>query len=200
MLKESCPIQVFADKLRRRSEESTRNAQKNSSTLSVEKTTDAICRIVESIAKEDGLWIDFVDISSLGTPLPSGVENDVYLSADGNFVYKVNNLMTSKNILRLFDRLLLHNAVFPQTAYQLQGFTGFGNGSVYPVIRQDFIVYDREATPIEIDTYMSALRFDKIEEAKYANGAIEVSDLHPRNVLRDIDGDIFVVDAEFRKI
>lgn len=83
MLKESCPIQVFADKLRRRSEESTRNAQKNSSTLSVEKTTDAICRIVESIAKEDGLWIDFVDISSLGTPLSSGVENDVYLSAGG---------------------------------------------------------------------------------------------------------------------
>ena len=200
MLKESCPIEVFADKLRRRSEESAGDAQKNSRALSAELTADAMSRIAESIAKEEGLWIDFIDISALGTPMPSGAENDVYLSADGNFVYKVNNLMTSRNVLRLFDRLMLHNVVFPQTAYKLSGFTGFGNGSAYPVLRQDFVVYDREATPVEIDTYMSALGFDKVGEVTYTNGAIEVSDLHPRNVLRDIDGDIFVVDAEFRKI
>lgn len=201
MLKESCRIEVFADKLRERSEESTRNAQENSSALpQQELTADAVSRLAESIAKENGLWIDFCNISSLGTPLPSGVENDVYLSANGNFVYKVNNLMTSRSIIRLFDRLILHNTIFPQTAYELQGFTGFGNGSVYPVLRQNFIVYDREATPIEIDTYMSALGFEKIEATKYVRDKIEVSDLHPRNVLKDVDGDIFVVDAEFRQV
>ena len=144
--------------------------------------------------------MDFFAISSLGIPLPSGMENDVYLSADGKSVYKVNNLMTSRSIMRLFDRLLLHNAIFPQTAYELQGFTGFGNGSIYPILKQDYIVYDREATPIEIDTYMSAIGFDKVGEAKYVNGTIEVSDLHPRNVLRDVDGDMFVIDAEFHRV
>ncbi|MCH5174864.1 MAG: hypothetical protein J1F40_03165 [Prevotellaceae bacterium] len=200
MLKESCRIEVFADKLRRRSEESTGNAQKNSGALPQQVTADAVSHIAEAIAKENGLWIDFHNITSLGTPLPSGVENDVYLSANGYWVYKVNNLMTSINLLKLFDRLILHNTIFPQTAYELQGFTGFGNGSIYPILRQNFIVYDREATPIEIDTYMSALGFEKVEDTKYTKDNIEVSDLHPRNVLKDIDGDIFVVDAEFRQI
>lgn len=55
MLKESCRIEVFADKLRRRSEESAGNAQENSSALSSkELTADAVSRLAEAIAKEDG--------------------------------------------------------------------------------------------------------------------------------------------------
>ena len=90
--------------------------------------------------------------------------------------------------------------IFPQTGYELYGFTGFGNGNVYPVLRQNYIFGAEYATPIEIDTYMSALNFEKADEASFTNGKIIVSDLYPRNVLKDGDGDLYVVDAEFRKV
>ncbi len=48
--------------------------------------------------------------------------------------------------------------------------------------------------------YMAAIGFQKISESKYSNGIVEVSDLHPRNVLRDSEGDIYVIDAEFKKM
>ena len=46
---------------------------------------------------------------------------------------------------------------------------------------------------------MSALGFEKVDEATFTNGEVIISDLYPRNVLKDKDGDLFVVDAEFRK-
>lgn len=48
--------------------------------------------------------------------------------------------------------------------------------------------------------YKAAIGFQKISESKYSNGVVEVSDLHPRNVLRDSEGDIYVIDAEFKKM
>lgn len=199
MLEESCPIEVFAAELRRRIQESSGDAQKNLQTLSGSDTKIETV-IAENLAREKGMWVEFSQIVLLGTPFPSGVENEVYLNSHGNLIYKVNNLMTSKSLLSLFDRLILHNSIFPQTFYLLSGLTGFSNGSIYPILRQDFILNEREATPIEIDMYMAAIGFQKISEAKYSNGVVEVSDLHPRNVLRDSEGDIYVIDAEFKKM
>lgn len=198
MLKEDCSIEVFADKLRIRSSESTRNAQEDCSVISRELDAREQALLVEEIAKNEGACIDFPNVFELGTPFPSGVENDVYLNENGKKIFKVNNLMTSKSILSLLDRIILHNTIFPQTAYKLHGFTGFGNGSVYPVLCQDFVYSEREATPIEIDMYMSAIGFNKIDDAPYQRDEIIAFDLKPRNVLRDKDGDIFVIDVDFR--
>lgn len=198
MLEEGCPIEVFAVELQRRIQESSGDAPENSQTLSsLSLEKEAV--VAEKLARSKGLWMDFSGINNLGTPFPSGVENDVYLNPHGNVIYKVNNLMTSKMLLSLFERLLLHNAIFPQTSYQLKGFTGFGKGSIYPILRQDFIPNEREATPIEIDMYMSAIGFQKIANGRYSNGSIEISDLFPRNVLRDFEGDLYVVDADFKE-
>lgn len=50
-------------------------------------------------------------------------------------------------------------------------------------------------------TYMAALRFDKTtEEGRFTNGKYEAWDLLPRNVLVDAEGDIFVVDAEIKRL
>lgn len=198
MLKKGCSVEECADRLRSRIIEGTGNAQTDSNFISITQSISQEGLLVESFAKEMGLWIPFSDIIALGTPMPSGVENEVYLNADGNMIYKVNNLMTSKSVMNLLERLKKHNQLFPQTGYTIMGFTGFGNGNVYPVLCQNYIIADREATPIEIDTYMAALGFDKIEEAKYTNGNTEVSDLRPRNVLRDNEGDLFVIDADFK--
>ena len=47
---------------------------------------------------------------------------------------------------------------------------------------------------------MAALGFTKIEEGRYSNNNYEVWDLLPRNVLRDADGDIYVIDAEIKTL
>ena len=69
-----------------------------------------------------------------------------------------------------------------------------------PVLQQDLVKNAAPATPIEIETYMAALGFSKKNnEGRFANGTYEVWDLVPRNVLKDKDGDIYVVDAEIKK-
>ena len=133
-------------------------------------------------------------------PLPSGNENNVYLNTDDGFVYKVNNLMTSKGILPLFERIRLHNRIFPSSRYEFVGFTGFDGGGVYPIFRQGYVNEGVPATPEEIDGYMRSLGFGRVDESTYSDGYVTVSDLRPRNVLRDADGDMYVIDAEFRAV
>ena len=53
----------------------------------------------------------------------------------------------------------------------------------------------------ENDIYVAALGFEKADgEGRFSNGSFLVWDLIPRNVLVDRDGDIFVVDAEIKRI
>ena len=112
MLEKNCAIEVFADKLRRRSSEDQSNAQGDSSKLSPSQLIDIDNSAAEALAKEMGLWLDFMEISNLGMPAPSGMENEVYLNSEGNLVYKVNNLMLSHSVSEFLNRLLLHNAYF----------------------------------------------------------------------------------------
>ena len=52
---------------------------------------------------------------------------------------------------------------------------------------------------IEIETYMAAIGFTKISnDGRFSNGEYEVWDLVPRNVLKDKEGDIFIIDAEIK--
>ena len=156
-------------------------------------------RTAESYAKENNIWIPITKVFSLGVQGQSGNENDTYFSSDG-YVYKVNNLMNSGVILSLFERLLLHNKIFPETAYELVGFTGFDGRGIFPILKQKAINNPTIATPSEIESYMTSIGFSKIDESTYKNNEIIISDLSPRNVLKDCDGDIYIVDAEFTKI
>ena len=132
----------------------------------------------------------------LGVPGPSGNENDTYVSND--LVYKVNNLLNSGSILRLLEKISWHNILFYDTFYTLYGFTGFDGRTVMPILQQRLVKNAGLATPIEIDTYMAALGFTKLDEGRYANTDFEVWDLIPRNVLKDGSGDIYVIDVEIR--
>lgn len=68
-----------------------------------------------------------------------------------------------------------------------------------PILQQRLVKNATLATTIEIDSYMAALGFTKLNnEGRYANADFEVWDLVPRNVLVDAEGDIFVVDAEIK--
>ena len=152
----------------------------------------------ESYAKQNGLWLPMERVFDLGVPGPSGNENDTYVADDA--IFKVNNLLNSGSLFRLLDKLKMHNEIFPETYYRLHGFTGFDGRTIMPILWQRRVA-DAEPTPqIAIDTYMAALGFNREgETGRYTNGTYTVWDLVPRNVLRDRDGDIYVVDAEIKR-
>ena len=188
-------IQEIANELHRLCsvyEAESGNGQTNGSRLEIEQ------RITERFAKSNGLWIPIDSIFDLGVPGPSGNENDTYVAE--NTIFKVNNLFNTGSITGLLSKVLLHNQIFPNTAYELHGFTGYDGRSVMPVLRQNRVSNAKPATQVMIDTYMSALGFTKnSSEGKYHNGQYIVWDIVPRNVLTDIDGDMYVVDAEITK-
>ena len=156
-------------------------------------------RVAEQYAKSARMWIPMDEVFDLGTPGPSGNENDTYVAKDS--IFKVNNLLNSGSIHSLLDKIILHNFVFPNTAYKLIGFAGYDARSVMPVLEQERICNAHPATQILIDTYMSALGFTKEnDEGRYSNGTYVVWDVVPRNVLVDADGDMYVVDAEIKKL
>ena len=193
---ENSRITAIADELARLCaihETQLRDSQADVSLFEVEQ------RAAEQMAKAGGYWIPMMDIFDLGVPGPSGNENDTYVA--DNIIYKVNNLLNSGSIVALLKKILMHNLLFPDTAYSFYGFAGFDGRTVQPVITQSRIADAHPATQIMIDTYMAALGFEKTtQEGRFSNGAYEVWDLVPRNVLVDEDGDIFVVDAEIKHI
>ena len=88
------------------------------------------------------------NVFDLGVPGPSGNENDTYFS--GECVYKVNNLLNCGSILRLLDKVKIHNEIFPDTFYQLYAFTGFDGRTVMPVLTSLFIALLFSKAPISI--------------------------------------------------
>ena len=192
---ENSRIESIADELRRRCGIHETQSGAGKTTLSL---ADVEAQVAEAYAKENGLWVPMERIAELGTPGMSGNENELYVSDD--IIFKVNNLMNTGSILALLEKALMHNELFPETFYRLYGFTGFGGRSVYPILQQD-LIKEADSTPqIAIDTFMAALGFDKEDRpGRYSNNRYLVWDLLPRNVLRDKDGDLFVVDAEIKR-
>ena len=93
-------IEAIANELRRRCE--LYEAQLGDSQPYV-SPFEAEQRVAEAFAKEKGLWLPMNNVFELGTPGPSGNENDTYVSDD--MIYKVNNLLNSGSILRLLDKV-----------------------------------------------------------------------------------------------
>lgn len=166
------------------------------SSINVAEINEREKRIAEQWAKNNGCWISFCDIFSLGMPGPSGSESDTYISCDG-FVYKVNNLMHCyDSILITLEKFIHYNMLFPDVAYTFVGFTGFEGRTIMPVFRQRYIKGCVPATNNEIDCYMAALGFEKESLGVFYNKDFRVSDVLPKNVLKDESGDVFVIDIE----
>ena len=102
------------------------NSQQNVTRFKTEQ------RSAEQMAKSQGYWIPMMEVFNLGVPGPSGNENDTYVN--DKVIYKVNNLLNSGSITALLHKVLMHNAVFPDTAYSFYGFAGFDGRTVQPVI------------------------------------------------------------------
>ncbi len=89
---------------------------------------------LENCVTEQNLWIKDIDFSQY---VSEGAEQRVYLK-DSEHVIKLNDAIYYSCWADYFRNLLLHNFFFPDTAYQLIGFTK-ESGHLYAAVKQAFV-------------------------------------------------------------
>lgn len=109
--------------------------------------------------------------------------------------YKRNNLNYYPTWLAYFNNLLLHNWLFPETAYTFQGLMDV-DGMLQSVVSQKAVQGIRGALPAEVAAYLTPFDFVALPNHNYLHRAtgIVVGDLHTRNVLVAPNGQLLVFD------
>lgn len=135
-------------------------------------------------------WFDFGCVE--------GGEHQIF-QMNGYF-YKRNNLAFHTSYLEYFERLVLHNWLFPDTAYQFEGVQWVTENEspaqLRPVVTQKALRGVRGATRAEVEAEMSRMGFVRRYEDNYFHPALSlfVDDLHDQNVLVDATGDLLIFD------
>ena len=76
---------------------------------------------LKTYATKNGLWFD--NLPNDFIYLTKGGESKVYLDQDGLNVFKINDAVYYATWAEYFTSLVIHNLLFPNTAYDLIGFT-----------------------------------------------------------------------------
>ena len=148
---------------------------------------------LKDLSIQQGCWIDK---DTLGTYSDRGSENEVYASLDSKHVYKLNDFRYSDdNLSPFFERISVHNELFPDCEYTFLGFAENRDGKVCAVLRQPFILSQREATQQEIDEELVWLGFHKELDGYFTNGDYDIFDAVPNNVLKGEDGHLYFIDT-----
>ncbi|MGN1154792.1 MAG: hypothetical protein ACI4TK_01300 [Agathobacter sp.] len=135
-------------------------------------------------------------------PIGKGKDSIVYNSNDGNNVIKVS---FGKNKEKKFspdiDAVNLFNAVFPNTRYEILGY-GEIDGKFVKFLKQPSVRFSENPTVSVEDRidYMRNLGFEPInkEKSAFSNGELVVADVQKGNIVRDVNGEIRVIDADVK--
>lgn len=141
-----------------------------------------------------------------------GAEHQVFYDENsGRWFKRLYACVNGSTLGDYFDRMLLHAAVFPETAYRLEGFTiNPKSRFLAPVVSQPHVAVDIGQPPVskeETDSLMAdlgfvpvRLRYDGVVDDGYRAyhlpcPGILAHDLHDENVVRmDPGGELAVID------
>jgi Serine/Threonine/Tyrosine Kinase found in polyvalent proteins len=145
-------------------------------------------------ARKEGLWLE--SLPGDCQYLTEGGESKVYLNEDGRSVVKINDAGYYATWTEYFNSLLLHNLLFPTTAYSLIGFTEF-DGKLFAMMRQPF-VEGEQAVLEHIEEFLKFNGFNKIRRQDYYNSelGLALEDMHDENVIANA-GVLFFIDTVF---
>lgn len=167
----------------------TRTSSKNSNTKHFKKQETEKLEIYIS---EKNLWkeIDFSQYVS------EGAEQKVYLK-DSEHVIKLNVAIYYESWKDYFCNLLLHNYFFPDTAYNLIGFTKFQD-VVYAVVEQSYVEITEPTDLNIVRKFLKQNGFQNNRNNDYFNSelGIIIEDLHDENVLTR-NGILYFIDTVF---
>lgn len=156
---------------------------------------------IERWAKAVGLWTADVEQSlpqTLGEQIAEGGEAKVY--DHGATLIKSIGLDYFIQPVFALDRIVLHNAYFPETRLTVLGFGRDSRGEFNIIAEQPFID-GQPVSDAEIADYMWQMGFE-LKNARnwtYATPDIYLSDMHDENVIRsNRTNTIFVVDCDIR--
>jgi len=96
-------------------------------------------RFVKALATKDDYWVN--ELPGRESYLARGGEARVYLHHDRKSVIKINDGVYYATWLEYFNSLVIHNLLFPATAYAFVGFTLIGE-VLHVVLKQPFITSD----------------------------------------------------------
>ena len=134
---------------------------------------------LEDYISEKNLWIK-IDLSQY---VSEGAEQKVYLKDTEN-VLKLNDSIYYNSWKDYFYNLLLHNYFFPDTAYNLIGFTK-DNDILYAVVQQSYVSITSNTDLNEVKEFLTLNGFQNNRNNDYYNPELGIilEDLHDENVL-----------------
>ena len=135
---------------------------------------------LENFISEKNLWINDIDFSQY---ISEGAEQRVFLK-DANHVLKLNDAIYYSFWKDYFNNLLFHNFFFPDTAYQLIGFTK-ENTILYAVVQQSYVAITQNTDLEQVKAFLGSNGFINTRNNDYFNPylGIILEDLHDENVL-----------------
>ncbi len=128
-----------------------------------------------------------------------GGEHQIF--QENGYFYKRNNLAFHTSYFEYFERLIMHNWLFPDTLYWFEGFMLVSEDpddepQLRPVVTQKALLAVRGANRDEVEAEMNRMGFLRRYEDNYVNPdqTIFIEDLHDQNVLMDSTGDLLIFD------
>lgn len=159
---------------------------------------------IEIWAKKHFYWVNNTnkDLQKrYGDKLASGCEAVVYFDEENKQVIKAQSTWTYSTLKEKLEAILLHNYIFPDTAYTLHGFGLSKNGEFQVLVTQPYIYSnDIKLSQLEINQFALKIGFKKDTEGNhnYTNGNIKLRDLHNENIMMDHWGNVRVIDNIIR--
>lgn len=151
--------------------------------------------LIEEYCNRNHFWYELLPNEE--RYLTRGGEAKIYLHPDNHNVVKVNDAIYYATWLEFLNSLLLHNVLFQNTYYSLEGFLKV-EGSLAAVLHQAFVVSD---APAEIDDIKKFLEFNGFENTKrndyyHKELSLILEDMHDENVIVNSDT-LFFIDTVF---
>ncbi|GHT75462.1 hypothetical protein AGMMS50262_10840 [Bacteroidia bacterium] len=153
--------------------------------------------LLENYAKNEGIWFEYSEIKTVWNriDIKQSTEAEIYEDENQAYIRKVFYYLNSDTPLEFLDnRISLHNALFPETKYELIGFTKSIKGFAF-ILKQLFIIGRETTKEDNLDSFMLRMGFEKTGFNCFQNGIIEIADLHGGNVLKGIDGNFYFIDT-----
>lgn len=174
----------------------THYLEKSSSTSSETKDAKLVkkqeAEKLEIFISENDLWkkVDFDRYVS------EGAEQKVYL-LDSIHVLKLNDAIYYSSWRDYFRNLLMHNYFFPDTAYELVGFTK-QDDILFAIVEQAFVTFTDPTDLEQVKSFLLHNGFKNSRNNDYINEdlGIILEDLHDENVLTR-NGILYFIDTVF---
>lgn len=166
-------------------------------------------KAVESWAKANDLWLnDYTDeegnkadtlenlLNSQWQYFDQGSEAEVFRYDDNTVLKSINLSHSNDNVAKQLDKIAIFNNLFPETALQV---VGFGRDSLghFRIIALQPLVRGSELSDADLKDFHSKYPMTvQGPWSKTKDGSALVTDLSPSNILKDADGNYFVIDAD----